>query len=196
MCGLGCADFVVDGLLEVALPTRTAVIAADCIRRAQRQALADGLEIDSMQQLPADFTACEEAAASGVMRESFATWLDNPRNHEVALHLVRELIERYTTLHFEDVLGAAAGPRRAEMGITHAADLLGEDGVKQTWGLQVKRLTWHPVLFIDSQTTAVHAHGSVCRSLTSVCVSCVSCVLCVVCVFSPQSPPLHDDWMK
>jgi hypothetical protein len=84
-------------------------------------------------------------------------------------------------------LGAAAGPRRAEMGITHAADLLGEDGVKQTWGLQVKRLTWHPVLFIDSQTTAVHAHGSVCRSLTSVCVSCVSCVLCVVCVFSPVS---------
>ena len=114
------------------------------------------------------------------MRESFATWLDNPRNHEVALHLVRELIERYTALHFEDVLGAAAGPRRAEMGITHAADLLGEDGVKQTWGLQVKRLTWHPVLFIDSQTTTVHAHGSVCRSLTSVCVSCVSCVLCVL----------------
>jgi hypothetical protein len=179
MCGLGCADFVVDGLLEVALPTRTAVIAADCIRRAQRQALADGLEIDSMQQLPADFTACEEAAASGVMRESFATWLDNPRNHEVALHLVRELIERYTTLHFEDVLGAAAGPRRAEMGITHAADLLGEDGVKQTWGLQVKRLTWHPVLFIDSQTTAV-ARPRLRLSVTHLCV-CVVCVVCVVC---------------
>ena len=134
----GCvfSDFVVDSLLEVALPTRTAVIAADCIRRAQRQAIECGMEIDSMQQLPADFSAV--SGASGVIKDDFAEWLDSPRNHEVALHLVRELIERYTTLHFEDVLGAAAGPRRAESGITHAADLLGEDGVKQTFGSQVR----------------------------------------------------------
>lgn len=130
------SDFVVDSLLEVALPTRTAVIAADCIRRAQRQAIECGMEIDSMQQLPADFSAV--SGASGVIKDDFAEWLDSPRNHDVALHLVRELIERYTTLHFEDVLGAAAGPRRAESGITHAADLLGEDGVKQTFGSQVR----------------------------------------------------------
>ena len=136
---------MVDSLLEVALPTRTAVVAADCIRRAQRQAVEDGMEIDSMQQLPADFTAL--SGASGNVREDFAEWLDDPRNHEVALHLVRELIERYTAVHFEDVLGAAAGPRRAESGITHAADLLGEDGVKQTFGSQVRadvgdRVNW------------------------------------------------------
>lgn len=129
------SDFVVDSLLEVALPIRTAIIASDCIRRAKRQAIERGTEIDSMQQLPADFSAV--SGASGVIRNDFAEWLDSPRNHEVALHLVRELIERYTTVHFEDVLGAAAGPRRAESGITHAADLLGEDGVKQTFGSQV-----------------------------------------------------------
>lgn len=89
-----------------------------------------------MQQLPADFSPV--SGASGFITDDFAEWLDSPRNHEVALHLVRELIERYTTLHFEDVLGAAAGPRRAESGITHAADLLGEDGIKQTFGLQVR----------------------------------------------------------
>lgn len=120
----------------MALPTRTAIIAADCIRRAQRQAIECGMEIDSMQQLPADFFAV--SGASGVIRKDFAEWLDSPQNHEVALHLVRELIERYTTVHYEDVLGAAAGPRRAESGITHAADLLGEDGVKQTFGSQVR----------------------------------------------------------
>eukprot|EP01043_Picozoa_sp_COSAG02_P039826 COSAG02_NODE_3173_length_7227_cov_35.536336_6_plen_211_part_00 len=91
-----------------------------------------------MQQLPADFSAV--SGASGIIRKDFAEWLDSPRNHEVALHLVRELIERYTTVHFEDVLGAAAGPRRAESGITHAADLLGEDGVKQTFGSQVRSM--------------------------------------------------------
>ena len=133
---LAFSDFVVDRLLEVALPTRTAIIAADCIRRAQREAIECGMEIDSMQQLPADFSAV--SGASGVITKDFAEWLDSPRNHEVALHLVRELIERYTTVHFEDVLGAAAGPRRAESGITHAADLLGEDGVKQTFGSQVR----------------------------------------------------------
>ena len=152
MLHLAFSDFVVDSLLEVALPTRTAIIAADCIRRAQRQALECGMEIDSMQQLPADFSAV--SGASGVIRKDFAEWLDSPRNHEVALHLVRELIERYTTGHFEDVLGAAAGPRRAESGITHAADLLGEDGVKQTFGSQVRGAVIIIVPDLHSRLTA------------------------------------------
>ena len=29
-----------------------------------------------------------------------------------------------------------AGARRSAFGVTHAADLLGEDGVKETWGTQ------------------------------------------------------------
>ena len=127
-------DFVVEGLLQVALPTRGAVLAADAVRKAKAQAKADGLEVTSMQQLPVDFTALADNGS--VMRREFSAWLDSPANHEVALHLTRELIERYTTLHFEEVLGAAAGARRSVFGVTHAADLLGEDGVKETWGTQ------------------------------------------------------------
>ena len=40
-----------------------------------------------------------------------------------------------TSQHFEDVLGAKAGPLRAQAGLTHAAELLGgvEEALSSTW---------------------------------------------------------------
>ena len=102
-------DFVVDGLLLVALPRRAACIAAACIAGAQARAEAEGLTVDSVQQLPLDFApleACvpphtggpaegEWSPHCGVdLRPEFRSWLDLASNHEMALHLVREIIER------------------------------------------------------------------------------------------------------
>ena len=143
-------DFVVDGLLLVALPRRAACMAAACIAGAQARAEAEGLTVDSVQQLPLDFApleACvppntggpaegEWSPHCGVnLRPEFRSWLDLASNHEMALHLVREIIERYTSQHFEDVLGAKAGPLRAQAGLTHAAELLGgvEEALSSTW---------------------------------------------------------------
>ena len=111
-------DYIVDNLL---------LFAASRYRSSSGTTAAAANDRDSATQSTSNRVAEIAGLAGELLEPTFATFLDQPSNWEVALHLTRELIERYTADDFEDVLGrGVAGPKRAPAGQAHSAELLPE----------------------------------------------------------------------
>ena len=95
-------DYIVDNLLVVALP-QSAARQVSC-RHVEETSTNSTIQLDP----------------------SFAAFLKEPAHAEVVLHLVREIVERYSAEDFEDLIGKG-GPLRAAAGLAHSAELLGGD---------------------------------------------------------------------